>query len=204
MAQYVVTGIGTEVGKTVVSAILAEALKASYWKPVQAGDLDFSDSMKVDSWTSENVRILPEAYLLKTPMSPHASADIDGIELSNFDLPQVEGNLLIEGAGGLLVPLNNSGRTYRDVFKDWSLPTFIVSRHYLGSINHTLMTIEILQAANVPIEGIIFVGEKHSTTELAIAQTGVKILGRVPIAEEVNAAFIREQAAKFESFFTKV
>ena len=155
--KFVITGIGTDVGKTVVSSILAEALKASYWKPVQAGDLDNSDSIKVAAYT-ENVSVLEEGFRLSQPMSPHAAAKIDGvsIELEDLKVPEVSGNLIIEGAGGLMVPLNSKGLTYIDVFENWQLPTIVVSRHYLGSINHTLLTIEVLNSRGIEIEGIVF------------------------------------------------
>jgi dethiobiotin synthetase len=195
--KLVVTGIGTDVGKTVVSSILAEALKASYWKPVQAGDLDNSDSIKVDRYT-ENVTILPEAFKLTEPMSPHAAAEIDGISISSSDIsiPNVEGNLVIEGAGGLMVPINSNGLTYADLFEKWKLPTVVVSRHYLGSINHTLMTIEVLKSRGVEIAGLIFVGEENKGTESIILKTtGVKMIARIPIADEVNEEFIKSQAA---------
>ena len=108
---YFITGIGTDVGKTVVSSIFAQALKATYWKPVQAGDLDFSDTMKVQANCTEDVKFLPEKYRLKTAASPHLAAQLDGVEiqLSDFQLPDVATNLLIEGAGGLFVPLNDAG-----------------------------------------------------------------------------------------------
>lgn len=141
--KYVITGIGTDVGKTVVSSILAEALKASYWKPIQAGDLDNSDSIKVNRFT-DSVRVLEEVFRLSEPMSPHAAAEIDGVEITKDDLslPEVEGNLIVEGAGGIMVPVNSKGLTFADLIEHWNLPTIVVSRHYLGSINHTLMTVE--------------------------------------------------------------
>lgn len=194
--SYFITGIGTDVGKTVVSSIVAEALKATYWKPVQAGDLANSDSVKVKSYTS-NVNVLPEAFQLSEPMSPHAAAAIDGVEIEMDDLkfPAIEGNLVIEGAGGLMVPFNSKAETYLDLAKKWQLPTIVVSRHYLGSINHTLMTVELLQSAGVDIAGIIFVGDEHKTTEkIILDKTGVKMIARIPIAKELNTDFITEQA----------
>ena len=202
MKKYVITGIGTEVGKTVVSAVISEALRASYWKPVQAGDLDFSDSMKIDAWT-ENVTVLEEQYRLQTPMSPHAAADIDGIMIAshNFQVPEVD-PLVIEGAGGLMVPLNDSGLTYLDVFQKWKLPVILVSRHYLGSINHTLMSIELLKGRDIPIKGIVFVGDEHPTTEsIILKSTGVPMLVRIPLTEEVNKEFVLEQADRAELMY---
>jgi len=194
--HYIITGIGTDVGKTVVSAIVAEALQANYWKPVQAGDLDNSDSIKIERLT-QNVTVLPEAFRLTEPMSPHAAAEIDGVEIlpKDLSLPEVDGNFIVEGAGGLMVPINSNGLLYADAFMIWKLPVIVVSRHYLGSINHTLLTVEVLNKRGIEIEGVIFVGDEHSTTEEAILKnTGLRLIARIPIAEEVNQAFILEQA----------
>jgi dethiobiotin synthetase len=196
MKQFIITGIGTDVGKTVVSSIVSEALQATYWKPVQAGDLDNSDSIKVKRLT-KNVTVLPEAFRLNEPMSPHAAAKLDGIEITskNLNLPSVSGNFIVEGAGGIMVPINSVGFLYVDAFAEWDLPAIVVSRHYLGSINHTLMTIEILRNRGIEIEGIIFVGDEHPTTEEAIlSNTGLRQIARIPMAEEVNQAFILSQA----------
>ncbi len=196
----VLSGIGTDVGKTVVSAIVCEALQSYYWKPVQAGDLENSDSIKVDRLTS-NTTILEEKFRLKTPMSPHAAADIDGISISidDFVVPKVDGNLIIEGAGGLMVPVNNEGVTYLDVFEKWKLPVILVSRHYLGSINHTLLSIDALNNRQIPIEGIIFVGDEHPTTEeIILKSTGVRMIARIPLVDEITPAFVCEQAAKIK------
>ena len=195
-SKLVITGIGTDVGKTVVSSIIAEALKASYWKPIQAGDLDNSDSIKVDRFT-DNVTVLPEAFRLSEPMSPHAAAEIDGVEIAkdDLDIPEVEGNLIIEGAGGIMVPVNSNGLTFADIIERWNLPTIVVSRHYLGSINHTLLTLEVLQSRGVIIEGLVFVGaENKATEEIILKSTGVKFLARIPMAKELNKTFVLEQA----------
>ena len=195
--KFVVTGIGTDVGKTVVSAILAEALQATYWKPIQAGDLDNSDSIKISSLT-EKVNVLPEAFRLSQPMSPHAAAQIDGIRIDSSDLviPEVKGSLVIEGAGGLMVPINTEGLTYADLFQRWELPVIVVSRHYLGSINHTLMTVEVLKTRRISIMGIIFVGDENQDTEsIILKSSGLKMLARIPLIDRVNKAFIKEQAA---------
>ncbi|MGB0934026.1 MAG: dethiobiotin synthase [Lishizhenia sp.] len=197
MKQFVITGIGTDVGKTVVSAIVAEALKATYWKPVQAGDLDNSDTIKVKKLCSESVNCLPEKHALSAPISPHAAAAIDGVEITknDFVVPKIEGNLIIEGAGGLLVPINQKGETYLDIFEKFNLPTILVSRHYLGSINHTCLSIEALQNRNIAIKGIIYVGEEHKTTESIIStKYQLPVLGRIPITENLNSEFIKTQA----------
>lgn len=203
MQKYIITGIGTEVGKTVVSAIVSEALRANYWKPVQAGDLDFSDSMKVDAWT-DNVNILEERYRLKTPMSPHSAADIDGISIASHDFQVPDVNpLVIEGAGGLMVPLNQTGLTYLDVFQKWNLPVILVSRHYLGSINHTLMSVDALKQRGMEIKGIIFVGDEHPTTEsIILKSTGLPMIIRIPMTDEVNKDFVMEQAKRPEFLYS--
>lgn len=197
MKQFVITGIGTDVGKTVVSAIVAEALHATYWKPAQAGDLNYSDTHKIQKYCSNAVRCLTEQFRLSQPMSPHAAAEIDGvkIELSDFKKPTVEGNLIIEGAGGLLVPINQKGDTYLDIFKQLNLPVILVSRHYLGSINHTCLSIEALQNKNINIHGIIYVGTENRTTEDIIAtKYGLSVLGRIPLVPEITKDFIQDQA----------
>lgn len=195
-SKYIVTGIGTDVGKTVVSAILAEALRASYWKPVQAGDLDRSDSIKV-SELAENATVLPEGFKLSEPMSPHAAAELDGIriDINDLQIPDTVGNLIIEGAGGLMVPINSEGLTYADVFESWDLPVVVVSKHYLGSINHTLMTTELLKARGIKVAGIVFVGEENEATESIILKcSGLKMLARIPFTPNLNKRFIKEQA----------
>lgn len=201
MKRYVISGIGTEVGKTVVSAIVSEALKAMYWKPVQAGELENTDSHKVERLTT-NVRIIPEAFKLNEPLSPHAAAEIDGVEinLNLLRLPSVETNLVIEGAGGLLVPINTKGLLYTDVFQKWNLPVIIVSRHYLGSINHSLLTAEVLKNRGINIAGWIFVGEENTYSESIILKvTELPMIARIPLVNEVTKEFIAEQASKIAS-----
>jgi dethiobiotin synthetase len=199
MKKFIVTGIGTDIGKTVVSSILAEALKATYWKPVQAGDLDNSDSIKIKKWCSESVQVLPEAFRLSQPLSPHSAAEIDNIKITANDLvlPEVDGNFILEGAGGIMVPLNQEGLLFVDLIPMWNLPVILVSRHYLGSINHTLLTAEILQNRGAKIEGIIFVGDENKSTEsIILSKTKLKLIARIPIAEEITSEFIKDQAKK--------
>lgn len=196
-----ITGIGTDVGKTIISAILTEALHADYWKPIQAGDLDNPDSMKVQSWISNyDSCIHPEAYRLRTPMSPHAAAAIDGIniELANIKLPNTPNFLIVEGAGGLLVPINNHENVI-DIIKSLQLPVVLVSRHYLGSINHTLLSIEALQNRHIPIAGFIFNGETNPPTESIIQQrSGVPVIGRVGDLEDLSRENVRAWAVKLK------
>lgn len=197
--QYFITGIGTDVGKTVVSAIVAEALKASYWKPIQSGGLDHKDSDFVVSNTSSVIRI-DESILLNEPLSPHAAARIDGRVVPNtLELPKVSGNLVVEGAGGLMVPLNDAGACIIDWITHWSIPVILVSRHYLGSINHTLLSVEALKNRNIPIHGIMFVGDENRDSEEIIERiSGCKIVGRIPLAQQLNKQFVIEQSEKIK------
>jgi len=195
--QFIITGIGTDVGKTVVSAIFAEALKAFYWKPVQAGELENSDSHKVKSWTTNDVTVLPEKFTLKTPVSPHFAACNDQIVMkeSDFILPEINENLIIEGAGGLMVPVNNDGLLFIDLFKNWNLPVIVVSKHYVGSINHTLLTIEALKAREIPVLGIVYVGFPNDSTESIIyKKTSIPKLTTIPWVDSIDFEFIQHQA----------
>ncbi|MEE3243258.1 MAG: dethiobiotin synthase, partial [Bacteroidota bacterium] len=152
---FFITGISTEVGKTVASAIVTEALEADYWKPIQAGDLDYSDTHKVKEFVANNKTVFHDnAFKLHTPMSPHAAADIDGVSIkaSEIKRPETENNLVIEGAGGLLVPISET-ETILDLIQPED-KVIVVSRHYLGSINHTLLTIDKLKQAGKTIHGI--------------------------------------------------
>lgn len=199
--HFILTGIGTEVGKTVASAILCEALGWDYWKPVQAGDLDNTDSHKVDQWTSENTKILNEAFRLNTPASPHHAADIDGIkiQIENVTLPEHHKTILIEGAGGLMVPLNKD-QNYIDLFQGWNKPVILVSRNYLGSINHTLLSVEALKSRGIPIAGILFNGPENLSTEEVIAhQTGIPVLGRIPDLEAINKSTVSAVAKQLKT-----
>ena len=197
--QYFISGIGTDVGKTIVSAIVSEALEATYWKPIQAGDLDNSDSIKIKNLT-ENVTVLKEGVKLSQAMSPHAAARIDGVKLGvlDFPLPKIDGNFIVEGAGGLMVPLNSDGFMIADIIEEFKLPVIIVSRHYLGSINHTLLTVEVLKNRGVVIKGIIFVGqENRDTEEIILSTTGLKMIARIPEVKVITKEFIKEQANLF-------
>lgn len=197
---YFITGISTEVGKTVVAAIVTEALEADYWKPVQAGELDHSDTHKIKHLVSNDIsQYHDNSYALHTPMSPHAAAAIDGVEiqLSAIKRPKTKNKLVIEGAGGLLVPLNDT-----ETIIDLIQPTdkiIIVSRHYLGSINHTLLTVEALKSRNLAIAGIIFSGDEHPTTEAIIAKMAqVPIIGRIEEEPYVDERVVSEYAAQFK------
>lgn len=176
-----ITGIGTDVGKTIASAIITQALEADYWKPIQAGDLDNSDSHKIKRYVSNTKSQYHEnSYALNTPASPHVAAEIDGItiDLKNIEEPKTENHLVVEGAGGVFVPLNDTDCIIDLIQPDYKV--IVVSRHYLGSINHTLLTIEALKNRNIAIGGIIFNGEENKATEaIILKKTGAKCLGRI-------------------------
>ena len=193
-----VTGISTEVGKTMAAAIVVEALEADYWKPIQAGDLDRSDSHKIEALiTNKKTRIHRNSYALNTPMSPHAAAEIDGItiRLDKIVPPKTQNHLVIEGAGGLLVPLNDTDTILDLIQPDYKV--IVVSRHYLGSINHSLLTIEKLKEKKVKI-GIIFSGDEHPSTEsIILKKTGVTFLARINEENGFDKKTILKYAQQF-------
>jgi len=197
---FFITGISTDVGKTVVSAVIAEALQADYWKPIQAGELEDSDTHKVRSWISNSKsKCYAPAFSLLTPISPHAAAEIDGVQINLPEIkrPTTKNALVIEGAGGLLVPVNST-ETMIDLIRP-SDKVIVVSKHYLGSINHTLLTIRALQQRKINIFGIIFNGDEEPTTESIIAtMTKIPVLGRVEIEPYINHHVILEYAEKFK------
>ncbi|NIJ21003.1 dethiobiotin synthetase [Sphingomonas naasensis] len=180
----VVTGTDTDVGKTVFAAALVAAIGGSYWKPVQAGLDAGGDSAGVAALSGLPAeRILPEAYRLHTPCSPHRAAEIDGVTIdpAQLALPACDRPLVIEGAGGLLVPLARD-LVYADMFARWRLPVVLVARTALGTINHSLLSIEALRARGIAILGIAFVGDANEDSEATIAAIGdVRRLGRLPI-----------------------
>lgn len=197
MKRIFVTGIGTEVGKTIASAVLVQALGADYWKPVQAGELERTDSMVVEDLVARSdVACHPEAARLATPMSPHAAAALEGrtLHIAELQVPQTERDLVIEGAGGLYVPLNEH-ETMIDLIEYVGAEAVLVSRHYLGSINHTLLSIEALRARAIPLLGVLFVGDENKSTEQIIdAHSGVPTVGRLPIARELTKEWVHAQA----------
>ena len=198
MKTYFVTGIGTEVGKTAVSAILVETLQADYWKPIQAGDLDESDSAKVKRLISNTrTKFHPEAYCLNTAASPHIAALIDHvqIDISKISLPETKNNLIIEGAGGVMVPLNEKGDLMIDLIKKLNTEVILVSKNYLGSINHTLLTIEALKNKQINIRGIIFNGNpKPSSEDFILKFSGIKCLGNIEEEKVFNKEIISKYA----------
>jgi len=194
-----ITGIGTDVGKTIASAIVTEALEADYWKPVQAGDLDNSDSHKVRSLVSNNQsQFHDNSYKLNTPASPHLAAELDGIkiDLKKIKEPKTDSHLVIEGAGGVFVPLNDTDCVIDLIQKDYKV--IVVSRHYLGSINHTLLTIEALKNRKISIAGIIFSGDENKASETIILQkTNAKFIGRIDNEPYFDENVVSYYADKF-------
>ncbi|MBL4888321.1 MAG: dethiobiotin synthase [Flavobacteriaceae bacterium] len=194
-----ITGISTEVGKTITSAIVAETLEADYWKPIQAGDLEHSDRHKVEELVSNSKSVFhPNAITLQTPMSPHAAAQIDNItiDLNNIKEPKTNNHLVIEGAGGLLVPLNDS-ETILDLIKP-DYKVIVVSRHYLGSINHTLLTLNLLQEKGFEVS-LIYSGNEHKTTEDIIKKmTNIPVIGRINEEPYFDKTVIKKYAKVFK------
>ncbi|MBB6124456.1 dethiobiotin synthase [Sphingobium subterraneum] len=187
-----VTGTDTDVGKTVVSAAIAASLPgALYWKPVQAGRDPMTDSERVAQWGAVPAeRILPEAYNLSTPASPHLAAFFDEVRIDpeHLYLPKVSGPLVVEGAGGVLVPLSETFLQV-EMFAQWQAPVLLVARTGLGTINHSLLSIEALRARRVPVAGILFSGEAHAENERVIPRIAdVRSFGRLPLLDRIDGA----------------
>ncbi len=184
--RLVITGTDTGIGKTVFSAALTDALGACYWKPIQSGLTEETDSETVlRLGRIPPQRILPEAWRLKTPVSPHRSAEIDRVTIDPYALepPRTNSSLIIEGAGGLLVPLTRH-ETFADVFARWQIPVVLCSRTGLGTINHTLLSLEAMRQRLIPVLGIAFIGDAQPDTQQIIAEMGkVRVLGRLPRLE---------------------
>lgn len=197
--QIFVSGIGTDVGKTVVSAILVEALQADYWKPVQAGGLNFTDTHFVRSLLSNKQSVFhAEQYALQTAASPHYAAKQDGvdIDIAAFQFPSTQNRLIVEGAGGLMVPLNGQ-HTVIDFVKQYELPVLLVANNYLGSINHTLLSVAALKQKGIPLLGIIFNGDTYLDNAEIIQQLSmVDYVCYVRMANELTKDFVSAEAAK--------
>ncbi|CAA0161779.1 dethiobiotin synthase [Tenacibaculum maritimum] len=197
--KYFITGISTEVGKTIASAIITEALEADYWKPIQAGELDNSDMDKVKRFISNSKSTFhSNSYALKTPMSPHAAAEIDKvtIDVAKITIPSTTNHLVIEGAGGLLVPLNDTETILNLIQPDYKV--IVVSRHYLGSINHTLLTVNLLQQKGFNV-ALLFSGNEHKPTEEIIQKmTQIPIIGRIEEEPYFDKNVVKEYASSFK------
>ena len=201
-----ITGISTDVGKTIASAIIVEALQADYWKPIQAGDLNHSDTHKVQSLVSNSQsHFHSNSYALQTPASPHLAAAIDGltITMNQIQEPKTNNHLVVEGAGGILVPLNETQSVVDLIQPDYKV--IVVSRHYLGSINHTLLTIEALQNRQIQVAGIIFSGDENTSSEsIILSRTAVPFLGRIAQEPYFDTNVILEYAELFRENLMKI
>ncbi|WP_080605681.1 dethiobiotin synthase [Sinorhizobium fredii] len=194
-SRIVITGTDTGIGKTVFAAALTDALAGCYWKPVQSGLDGETDSEAVQRLGRIDARrILPEAHRLATPASPHLSARLDGVTIRPESLspPKTNAPLVIEGAGGLLVPLTKR-MVFADVFARWRIPVVLCTRTGLGTINHTLLTLEALRARSIPVLGVAFIGDEQPDTESIIAELGhVRVLGRLPRLELLTPDRLRQ------------
>ncbi|MBF0249736.1 MAG: ATP-dependent dethiobiotin synthetase BioD [Alphaproteobacteria bacterium] len=194
MNGVIVTGTDTGIGKTVAAAMLTLALDGVYYKPIQSGLDDETDTAAVLRMTGLTAdRALPEAYRLTRPLSPHRAAELDGVvmDLSRLDPPRTDRFVVVEGAGGLLVPVTRD-RLQVDVFKTWGLPVVLCARTALGTINHSLLSIEALKARNIPVVGVLFIGDEVEDSEHTICEIGgVKRLGRLPWLDTVTPDALR-------------
>lgn len=200
--RLIVTGTDTGIGKTVFSAALAGALGAVYWKPVQAGLEDETDSQTVVRLSGlPSQQVLPEAYRLRTPASPHLAAELDGVTIDSRSLvlPETDRPLVVEGAGGLMVPLTRDV-TYLDVIATWRAPVVLCARTTLGTINHSFLSIAALRARDVAILGVAFIGNENVESERIIADMGgVRRLGRLPHLAPLTSEMLRQAfASSFE------
>jgi dethiobiotin synthetase len=198
-ARFVIAGTDTGVGKTIVSAALVDALGANYWKPVQAGLDEETDSHCVARLSgAAPSRIIAEAYRLRTPVSPHYAARLDGvaIDVAALTPPESDAPLIIETAGGVLTPLTETKLT-ADVLARWGVPVLLVGRTSLGAINHALLSIEALRRRNAPLHGMIFCGDENVETQATIAAIGdVRALGRLPHLEPLSRETLRAAFAR--------
>ncbi|MCD8497430.1 MAG: dethiobiotin synthase [Alphaproteobacteria bacterium] len=195
MQSFIITGTDTGIGKTVASAMLTQALGTNYWKPVQSGIEGMVDARVVQKLTAlPDDRFLPESYVLSEPLSPHRAAELDRVEIDMNRLipPASERRLIIEGAGGLMVPITRNNLQI-NMFKSWDIPLILCARTGLGTINHTLLSIEALWNRQMKIHGLLFIGEENRDNIKTIAEySGVKVLGRLPLLVELNAANLQQ------------
>lgn len=191
--SVIIAGIHTNIGKTVCSAVICQALGYDYWKPVQAGDLENSDSMFIKRVVSNPLsKIHDESFRLSVPASPHYAAEIDGVIINKagINLPRSDNHIVVETAGGIMSPLAYNYLNI-DLIEQLNLPVILVSNNYLGSINHTLLSIAALKHRSIRLKGIVFSGESNPSTENFIKQyKGIPILFSIPMLAKVNAASI--------------
>ena len=197
--NFIIAGIHTGIGKTICSAVLTEALQYDYWKPVQAGDLESTDSHFIQNHIeNKRTRIIPEAYRLTIPASPHFAAAQDGVEivLDKLTLPKSDNSIIVETAGGILSPLSDT-LVNLDLIKHLGLPVVLVTNDYLGSINHTLLSVEILRGAKIEILGLVFSGQRVDATRTFIQKyTGLKTLLEIPFFGNLDKKTVIEFVRK--------
>ncbi|MFN4234840.1 MAG: dethiobiotin synthase [Bacteroidia bacterium] len=202
MRKIFITGIGTDVGKTVVSAIVTEALQADYWKPIQTGSYISCDADTVRNLISNTkTKIHPEVYKLEQPLSPHAAAELENVKisLSEIELPKTDNTLVIEGAGGIMVPLNDH-EFILDIIKKFNAETILVIQNYLGSINHSLLSIDCLKKHQINILGIIFNGPPHKMSEDIIKKySQLPILAHIGKEPKITPAVISKYASQLKN-----
>ena len=203
MNNYFVSGIGTNVGKTIFSAILTEALSADYWKPIQSGTIEGTDKESVRSLVSNTISVFhPEAYLLKEPASPHLAAKLEDVKIEkrNIQLPYTSNKMIIEGAGGLLVPINEKEYVI-ELAQQFNASVILVVSSYLGCINHSLLSIDYLLNHNYKIHGLILNGDFQEDVKSAIINyKNIPVLAEIPFSKSANKEFISEQASKFNIY----
>jgi len=197
--RFIITGTDTDIGKTVFAAALTQALNGTYWKPIQSGISGGVDTKTVQQLTGlPDDHFLPEKYVFSEPLSPHRAAEIDGVKIDLLALtpPELEGPLIIEGAGGLLVPLTRENLLINQ-FVNWDIPVILCARTALGTLNHTLLSCEALWSRNIPIHGIAFIGADNPDNIRTIAEfSGERILGRLPWLEDLNPASLQKTFAE--------
>lgn len=207
MHKIIVAGTGPDVGKTVVSAILTTLLQADYWKPVQCGSEELSDTCTIKQLiNSSSSFVHPPAYSFKAAVSPHQAAQQENclIEMGAFQLPKTQRNLVIESAGGIYVPLTLQNLTF-DLFKQWNCSWIVVSRHYVGSINHTLLTLEALKNHGIPILGLIFNGAINPASEQAVLGfSGVPLIARLLPEKTIDSTLIQRYAIQWKQRFNQI
>ena len=205
--KVIVAGIGTEVGKTIVSAVFCEAFGLDYWKPIQSGAIEDNDSTSISNLVSKKITVFQNSYCFQTPLSPDQAAKLEGVVIdpSKLVLPTSE-NLLIEPAGGLMVPLTPDGFLFSDQLKIWNLPIILVSRFYLGSINHTLLSLELLKSKGLHLAGIVFTGDVNAESEAIIRHFAPTThFFHIPWTTQLSPSFIQEQAQNLhESSFQQL
>jgi len=203
--KIAIAGIHTGIGKTIASAVIAQALEADYWKPVQAGLEERDAALLKTLLTNGEQRVHPEALLLTQPLSPHAAAKIDGITVDHttFVWPVTNKTLIVETAGGILSPMSDTV-TMADFMQHYKLPAILVSQNYLGSINHTLLSIEVLKSRKIPIIGIVMSGDTNESSEAYIeTYSGVPIIARIPFLKNIDAVSVKEIAGNIKDGLLK-